>query len=92
MKNAMMYLIWFSSCRDQSESFYESVHPFLIGIVVRVAISSNLILVAFVLGKLGDRQARKLEEYIKVEQKGCDESDDCEIEMEQHNKDEKEEM
>jgi hypothetical protein len=64
----------------------------LIGIVVRVAISSNLILVAFVLGKLGDRQARKLEEYIKVEQKGCDESDDCEIEMEQHNKDEKEEM
>ncbi|KAL0481439.1 ATP-dependent RNA helicase DHH [Acrasis kona] len=39
MKNVMVYLLWFSSCRIQSKQFYEQVHTFLVVVIARVAVS-----------------------------------------------------
>jgi hypothetical protein len=50
----MMYFLWLSECQTKSEMFYEAAHYFTIGIVVRVLISSNLLIYSFVLGRIGE--------------------------------------
>jgi uncharacterized protein (DUF486 family) len=67
MKNTMMYFLWFSECRHKDDAYYESLHHFTIGIVVRVAVSSNIMILSFILGKVADWYQKKHIAQAKVE-------------------------
>ncbi len=60
LKNVMFYYLWLSDCEEKSNPFYQAAHHFMIGIIVRVCISSTFIGCAFCCGLLGDYILKKV--------------------------------